>query len=146
MAERDRFVVVVHVVVMNGTSFALLKRANTGFMDGYYALPGGHQQAGESVVAAARRECEEELGVRPLSLEPECVLPYTSGRHQGINFVFSCSEYEGTVAINEPELFDDLIWCDLSVTGRLPEPCPDWIPIALDLVGGSGWYREMEWD
>lgn len=152
MTERDRFPVVVHVVVFDGPAFALLKRANTGFMDGYYALPGGHQQAGESVVQAAQRECEEELGIRPRALEPECVLPYRSGRHQGVNFVFSCTDYEGTALINEPDLFDDLLWCKRSVLDRpqsnqqLPEPCADWIPTALTLVGRGGWYREMEWD
>ena len=30
----------------------LLRRANTGFMDGRYGLPGGHRQAGEGVTAA----------------------------------------------------------------------------------------------
>jgi hypothetical protein len=43
---RDRFVVVVHVIVSDGRRLAMLRRANTGFMDGYYALPGGHQELG----------------------------------------------------------------------------------------------------
>ena len=44
MAEhRERFPVVVHVCLERDGCVALLKRANTGFMDGYYALPGGHQ-------------------------------------------------------------------------------------------------------
>jgi len=141
--DRDQFPVVVHVLVLNGGSFALLKRANTGFMDGYYALPGGHQQQGESVSEAARRECEEELGIRVAALRAECVLPYRSGAHQGVNFVFSCSEYHGEPGINEPELFDELVW----VSGdALPEPFADWIPQALALMGSEGWYSEMEWD
>ena len=124
MADRDHFRVVVHVLVYSGASFALLKRATTGFMDGYYALPGGHQQSGESVSQAAKRECEEELGVRPVTLVPECVLPYRSGRHQGVNFIFSCREYDGTPRINEPELFDELVW---TTSESLPEPFADWI-------------------
>lgn len=143
MVERDRFPVVVHVLVYDDASFVMLRRANTGFMDGYYALPGGHQQYGESVSQAAARECAEELGIRPTELRPECVLPYRSGRHQGLNFVFSCREYEGTPAINEPELFDELRW---SGPDTLPDPLADWIPQALELAGGSGWFREMEWD
>ena len=57
MAEqRERFPVVVHVMLEQGGRVALLKRSNTGFMDGYYALPGGHQEQGESISEAARRE------------------------------------------------------------------------------------------
>ena len=143
MESRDLFPVVVHVIVCRGSSFALLRRSNTGFMDGYYALPGGHQQQGESVAEAATRECEEELGITLSSLDPVCVLPYRSGRHQGINFVFSASDYEGTVRINEPELFDSLVWVSAS---QLPEPHADWIPQALSMLGEDRWFAQLEWD
>ena len=102
-----------------------------------------HQQQGESVSRAAARECAEELGIEPLELKAECVLPYRSGRHQGVNFVFSCRQYEGAPGINEPELFDELLWVELDA---LPTPTADWIPEALKLVGRTGWYQEMEWD
>ena len=141
--QRARFVVVVHVLVYRGTSVALLKRSNTGFMDGWFVLPGGHQHQGESVTDAARRECREELGIEPVSLTPACVLPYRSGRHQGLNFVFACPDHRGTARINEPELFDELVW---ATPEALPEPVPEWIPVALALVEEGGWYRELEWD
>lgn len=141
--DRDRFPVVVHVMVRRGDAVALLRRAHTGFMDGYYALPGGHQHHGESASEAARRECREELGIEPGSLEPACVLPYRSGRHQGVNFVYTCSDYRGTARIAEPELFDALVWAE---PDGLPEPLAEWIPVALELAGNGGWYRELEWD
>ena len=141
--ERDRFPVVVHVVVRSGSAVALLRRAHTGFMDGFYALPGGHQHQGESVSDAARRECLEELGIEVGTLTPGCVLPYRSGRHQGLNFVFACTDYTGAVRINEPELFDALVWAE---PDALPAPVPEWIPVALSLIDEGGWYRELEWD
>lgn len=144
MAEnRDRFPVVVHVLLEKDGQFALLKRANTGFMDGYYALPGGHQEQGETVSAAASRELEEELGVRAPQVEPVCVLPYRSGRHQGVNFLFRCTAWEGEPVINEPELFAELLWV---APAELPEPTADWLPPALQLAGAGGWYLEMNWD
>lgn len=144
MAEdRERFPVVVHVLLERDGRYALLKRANTGFMDGYYALPGGHQEQGESVAAAAARELTEELGIVPETLTPAAVLPYRSGRHQGVNFLFSCAAWQGEPVINEPELFAELIWADPS---ELPSPTAEWIPIAFALMGEGGWYREMEWD
>lgn len=141
--SRDRFPVVVHVLVYQGARIALLKRARTGFMDGFYALPGGHQEQGESVTGAALRECAEELGIQLRVLEPACVLPYRSGRHQGINFVFSARDYAGRPRINEPELFDELVW---ALPDQLPAPYADWIPSALALAGQPSWFQELEWD
>ena len=143
---RDRFPIVVHVMVFDGQRLALLKRSNTGFMDGFYALPGGHQERGESVSGAASRECEEELGLLEVNVMPVCVLPYRSGSHQGVNFIFETRDYAGTARVNEPELFDELIWVAPS---DLPEPHADWLPKALGVLNseiGEGWYGEMEWD
>ncbi len=145
--DRERFPIVVHVLLRQGETVALLKRANTGFMDGYYALPGGHQEQGESVSQAARRELEEELGVRAVRLSPVCVLPYRSGRHQGINFLFCCDEFRGEPVINEPDLFAELVWVQ---PDELPRPTAPWIPDALALAEQGArpadWYLEMEWD
>ncbi len=141
--SRDQFVVVVHVLVLRGSELFLLRRANTGFMDGYYALPGGHQEAGESVSAAAIRECREEIGITPRDLQPVCVMPYRSGRHQGLNFLFETSDYDGEPVINEPELFDAGCWVNAA---QLPQPVAVWLPDALALRERKEWYREFEWD
>jgi 8-oxo-dGTP pyrophosphatase MutT (NUDIX family) len=146
MAEhRERFPVVVHILLERADDghLALLKRANTGFMDGYYALPGGHLEQGESISQAARRELAEELGVEAVEIEPACVLPYRSGRHQGTNFLFRCHRWVGEPVINEPELFAELVWV---ARDQLPQPTADWILPALELSGTGGWYLEMEWE
>ncbi len=145
MAEdRDRFPVVVHILLVRADgALALLKRANTGFMDGYYALPGGHQEQGESVTQAAHRELAEELDVQAVTLTPYSVMPYRSGRHQGVNFLFRCSDWVGEPVINEPEHFAELVWV---APEALPRPTADWIPKALALASENGWYQEMEWD
>lgn len=140
--ERDRFPVVVHLLAFRQDRLLLLRRANTGFMDGWYAPPGGHQEAGESPAAAIARECREELGVPPLEPAALCALPYRSGRHQGINLVFGCAGFEGEPRICEP-VFDLLVWCDLQ---HLPTPMAPWIATALDLRSSGRWYRELEWD
>lgn len=77
---RDRFAVVVHTIIRNDAGETLLlRRANTGFMDGYYALPGGHREAGESVAARAVRECKEEAGLVVDEVRAAMVLPYGDG-------------------------------------------------------------------
>jgi 8-oxo-dGTP pyrophosphatase MutT (NUDIX family) len=141
--SRDRFVVVVHVLIVRDGQLFMLRRANTGFMDGYYTLPGGHQEAGESVSAAAHRECLEETGIVPHDIAPVCVMPYRSGRHQGLNFLFETTRFDGEPRINEPELFDAGIWVK---PAQLPEPVAVWLPDVLAMRAAGDWYQEFEWD
>lgn len=136
---RDAFPVVAHVLMLRNGGIFLLQRSNTGFMDGYYGLPGGHQQRGEGVLAAARRECEEETGVRDLVLEPLCVMPYLSGSHQGSNFVFEAISWRGEPHVAEPQLFSHGVWASPQ---RLPEPHASWIADVLRMRADGVWFRE----
>jgi 8-oxo-dGTP pyrophosphatase MutT (NUDIX family) len=141
--SRERFVVVVHVLMIRNGQLFMLRRASTGFMDGFYALPGGHQEAGESISAAAHRECLEETGIVPENLTPVCVMPYRSGRHQGLNFIFETTHFQGEPRVNEPDLFDAGIWVD---PDKLPEPVAVWLPDVLAMRSAGIWYQEFEWD
>ena len=140
---RASFPVVVHVLLIRHGQLFLLRRAHTGFMDGYYGLPGGHQHQGEDVSEAALRECQEETGIRPAELAPVCVMPYRAGRHQGLNFVFEGIGWTGEPGLAEPELFDQAGWFDLD---HLPEPHPPWIAEAIALRGRKDWFVEYVWD
>lgn len=140
--ERDRFAVVVHVLMFRGDELFLLRRGATGFMDGYYALPGGHQHAGESVLEAARRECEEETGVTDVELVPVCVMPYRAGRHQGLNFVFEAVSWQGEPRVAEPDLFSEKAWAN---AGDLPRPHAMWISDALHCRDEGEWFKEFLW-
>ncbi|MCZ6616892.1 MAG: NUDIX domain-containing protein [Gammaproteobacteria bacterium] len=143
VVSRATFPVVVHVLLIKKQRLFLLRRSNTGFMDGFYGLPGGHQDIGESVSEAAARECLEETGIDTARVVPVCVMPYQSGRHQGLNFVFEAEGWEGDPRIAEPALFDDCCW---STFDRLPDPHAPWIGEALALRRDGRWYAEFKWD
>lgn len=142
LEERDLFPVVVHVLMFRNDELFLLRRANSGFLDGYYVLPGGHQHAGESVEAAARRESEEETGISDAVLSPVCVMPYRSGRHQGLNFVFEALQWRGEPRLAEPEFFSEAVW---AAPGRLPEPHALWISDVLRCRSDGVWFKEFHW-
>lgn len=120
----------------------MLQRAKTGFMDGYYCLPGGHQRRGEGVEAALRRECEEETGVVAEEVQALCVLPYWSGSHQGLNFVFEVRSWRGEPRLAEPELFSEALWASAN---DLPQPVAPWIADALRARSEGRWFQELRW-
>ena len=63
MKPRHATIVDVHLILRRNGALLLSRRANTGYADGQYCLPGGHLEDGESVVQAVVREAAEEVGV-----------------------------------------------------------------------------------
>ena len=138
---RDLFAVVVHTLVFDDAGrLLLLRRANTGFMDGRYALPGGHVQAGESVTAAAIRECREEAGIEVQELNPVAAMPYR-GEPDGVDFIFGAASWCGEARIGEPGKCDDLLFAS---AGEVPESTAPFVHAALECWRGGHWFREFE--
>lgn len=140
---RAQFPMVVHILLQRATpepEVFLLRRAGTGFMDGYFALPGGHVEAGELPLQAAQRECLEETGVQPKDLQPVCLMPYRSGRHIGTNLIFTAQAFEGTPTLAEPGAADMALWAPQRV---LPEPHAPWLGTVLAMQDSTDWYVEF---
>ena len=137
-SSRYRIAAVVHTIVWDhsGENLLLLERANTGLMDGRYALPGGHVQSGESMVGAAVREVREEAGIGLERISPCCVLPYVGG----VNFVFVSDTWNGTVRNAEPEKCASVDWYPRS---QLPETVVPWLAKALELHDSADWFYDF---
>lgn len=134
---RSSFVIVVHTLVFNAAAeLLLLRRANTGFMDGHYALPGGHRQTGEKVVAAAVRECREEARVDIADIKPVVVMPYDGG----VDFIFEATRWSGTPGIGEPDKCDEVLFAP---TDALPSPTVTFVKAALECRAQGVWFREF---
>ena len=140
-SERDTFPVVVHVLLWRAGGVFLLRRSATGFLDGYFVLPGGHQHSNESVRDAAAREVREETGatVAPDDLRPVAVMAYRHGDARGLNVVFETTEFSGEPTVGEPGLFDVCLWAD---PDQLPSPHPSWLNDALDMSRTGVWFRD----
>lgn len=61
--ERYKIIPTVYLVLIRENKILLLRRYNTGFMDGYYSFPAGHVEANETLTQAMVREAKEEIGV-----------------------------------------------------------------------------------
>jgi ADP-ribose pyrophosphatase YjhB (NUDIX family) len=120
MPERFKAVAAVYLLLEQDEKILLLKRANTGYMDGWYGVPAGHHDGGEPVTAAMCREAREEAGieVRPEDLVFLHVMHRMANDHERIDFYFKTKKYEGEVRNMEPERCSELAWFPLD---NLPE-------------------------
>ncbi|TCC16312.1 NUDIX hydrolase [Kribbella sindirgiensis] len=123
--DRFRVVPAAYVIVRRGDEVLLLLRANTGYMDGHWAVPAGHVEHGESVLAAAVRELKEEVGldVDAADLVPVTAMHRTGGNgdpiDERVDFFFTAERWTGEPQLMEPEKAAGLEWYPLD---KLPEP------------------------
>ena len=135
--ERALFRLIVHTFVFDGAGrLLLLRRANTGFLDGFFTLPGGHVNRDEEVARAAIREVSEEVCIDIAEVEPVMAMPY---RH-GVDFLFEARRWSGAARIGEPEFCDALTW---AAPDRLPDPTAPFVTKALELRAAGNWYHEF---
>ncbi|TAH40202.1 MAG: NUDIX domain-containing protein [Betaproteobacteria bacterium] len=132
----------VHVLCEREGRILLMRRAGTGFFDGLYSLPGGHVEAGESVLQAAVREMREETG---LLIDPQCLewmgVVHRLSDTNRIDFFLRAMRWSGEAAICEPGKCDRLEWCDAAA---LPQGIVPYVRQALR-AGQGPWMLELGW-
>jgi len=121
----------------------LMRRANTGFFDGLFSLPGGHVEPGESLRMAAVREMREELAVSldAADLEPIGVIHRLSDTNR-IDFFLRAARWTGVPMRAEPDKCDRLDWF---ARAALPEATVPYVVDALACHAPRPWMLELGW-
>ena len=108
---RAKFPVTVHLLFFRQDQVLLSRRFNTGYADGQYSVPAGHLDGGETVIAAAMREAQEETGV---SIQPsDLVFSSVMHRNEGderVDFFVHVRQWQGEPLNTEPDKCDELRW------------------------------------
>lgn len=113
--ERFKLIPAVYLLLLDGDKILLSKRANTGYMDGYYGLVSGHVDGDEVATEALAREAQEEVAI---TVRPEDLLfAHLAHRlNRGIanqermDMFFGCTKWTGEIVNNEPDKCAELSW------------------------------------
>jgi len=121
--ERFRCHVAVCLLLYQEDKLLMIRRANTGYGDGFYALPGGSIDGDEPLRRAMIREANEEIGILLTEEDVEMALVVHSAAHEDnpnelILFIFEVKNYPGVVKNMEPDKCDDIGFFD---PNNLPE-------------------------
>jgi 8-oxo-dGTP diphosphatase len=116
---RATFPVTVHLLFFREDQVLLLRRFNTGYADGQYSVPAGHLDGGETVLAAAAREAQEETGLR---IEADDIA-FSSVVHrkdgdERVDFFVHVRHWQGEPVNTEPDKCDELRWMNVN---KLPD-------------------------
>ena len=111
----------VYMLVQQDGKLLFVLRSNTGFMDGYYCLPGGRVEPGEAYLAAAIREAKEEVDV---DVQPEDARQvylqqrYHDPQNIWVDVFFAADKWSGTPVNALPDEHSEMVWFDVN---NLPE-------------------------
>jgi len=125
----------VFTIVSQNKKVLLLRRANTGWLDGWYDLPAGHLEDQEKLKVGAARELKEETGIIVATKDLRLVHVYQNHHrpktpHYG--FIFQASKWSGKPKIVEPDKCDDMGFFALD---KLPKKITPYVREALENLG-----------
>lgn len=135
-----------YILFVRDDNVLLLRRAGTRYYCGWWALPAGHVEEGETPLQCALREAEEEVGIR---LQPEqlqhAISMYQSGADTGrtsnnrLDVFFITREWSGEPTNCEPHKASELAWHPL---GALPQDLVHSTRAAIDAWMQGAAYLE----
>lgn len=142
--ERHKAVPASYLILDNNQQVYLIRRFNTGYMDGYYSVPSGHIEAGESPIDCVIREGFEEVGVllnrEDVKFSSVFYRAKADVTGERVDFFFSAQKWENEPSNMEEDKCDDGQWFQID---SLPEKI---IPFVKDAILGhykKETYREV---
>jgi 8-oxo-dGTP diphosphatase len=143
-AMHAKFPVTVHMFFLRQNKLLLIRRYQTGYMDGHYSVPAGHLDGNEPVRRAAVREANEEIGVQidPGDIDFAGVFHRSEGDER-VDFFVQVRVWKGEPFNAEPEKCDELRWAEIN---DLPENTIPYIRRAIENYQTGVLFEEFGWE
>ena len=137
------FPVTVHMFFLRENKILLLRRFQTGYMDGHYSVPAGHLDGNEPLRLAAVREAQEEIGVRidPADIRFAGVFHRFEGDER-VDFFVHVQNWQGEPVNAEPGKCDEICWADIEA---LPENTVPYVRRAIENFRAGVPFEEFGW-
>ena len=138
-----KFPVTVHMFFLRENQILLIRRYQTGYMDGHYSVPAGHLDGGETVRMAAVREAREEVGVwiDPADLCFAGVF-HRCEDEERVDFFVHVQAWDGEPVNAEPRKCDDIRWTYMD---DLPENTIPYVWQAIGNFRAGVMFEEFGW-
>lgn len=145
MTERFKPFAAVYIVLRKDGKVLLARRQGSGFMDGWYSLPAGHLEEGETLTESIIRETHEEIGVDVdiSNLKMVHVMHRKSPDRLYIDVYFEASNWRNEPTIGEPDKCDELLWAN---PDNAPKNTVPYVRLALGLIEKGDIYSEDGWN
>lgn len=147
MSKRNRFKLSLSVflLLIKENKVLLIKRSNTGWMDGYYSVPAGALEEGENIIKAIVRESKEEVNVSIVKKNLQLVHTMHNLTHgeEWVGLFFLANKWKGKPKINEPHKHSELIWSPIN---KLPKNIIPYVAQAINELSIQNQYSEFGWD
>jgi ADP-ribose pyrophosphatase YjhB (NUDIX family) len=131
--SKFNFYAAVYLILKKENKVLLIRRFNTGWMDGMYTLPAGHIDGNETSEMAMSREAKEEINltILPKALSVVHVMHRKSTDREYFDIFIEAKNYSGEIKNNEENKCDRIEWFDID---SLPENTLSYISEAFKLI------------
>ncbi len=131
--SKFNFYAAVYLILKKENKVLLIRRFNTGWMDGMYTLPAGHIDGNETSEMAMSREAREEINltILPKDLSVVHVMHRKSTDREYFDIFIEAKKYSGELKNNEKNKCDNMEWFDID---SLPENTLSYISEAFKLI------------
>lgn len=144
MEERNKLPISVQLILEKENKILLLKRKNTGYEDGKYALPGGHVEANEEIRNALIREAKEEIGIN-LDIQDiqffKVINRKVGPQQEYVDFIFKTNHWTGEITNEEKNKCEEIIWVNKE---DIPDNTLSFIPQLLK--NDKSTYLPYNWE
>ena len=142
--ERFKLVSTSFLVLIKDRKILLLRRFNTGHMDGNYSMVAGHLDGNETFIQAAIREAKEEseIELKAEDLSVVHAMHRKCPNEERIDIYIKAKRWEGEPKNMEPHKCDDLRWFELD---KLPKNTVDYVRQAIVCIKNKVFYSEYGW-